>query len=78
MEPKEIEKILKSSFTPLRCEVEISEFVKILQFRVFNENNETVITSPKIPIYEGFNKSSLIPYIKTAKNKIKNKDYSID
>ncbi|MCK4655038.1 MAG: hypothetical protein KAU01_11405 [Candidatus Cloacimonetes bacterium] len=78
MEPKEIKQKLESSFSPYRCVAEISEFEDRIQFRVFNENNETIITSPEIKIYEDFHVSSLIPIIKKAKDEIKKKNYVID
>jgi len=77
LEPEKIKQKLEVAFTPYRCVVEISEFEDIIQFRVFNENNKTIITSPEIIIYKDFQVSSIIPIIKKAKEEIKKKGYAI-
>ena len=78
MEADEIKKILKKSFSPYRCDVEIPGFEDRMKFRVLNEKNETIISSREITLGMRFNHTSLESIISSAKKEIKKKGYSID
>ena len=77
MESEEIKKILKASFPPYRCEVEIEGFKDKMSFRVFNKKNEPIITVKK-EIGWRFGHTNLDSIIRGAKKEIKQMGYSID
>ena len=79
MKPEEIKQKLEASFNPYRCVVELWDFNDRIRFRVFDKNNETIITVPEIIITnKTFNDSSLASLIKKTKEEIKKKNYAID
>lgn len=65
-----IMRAIESGFEPFRCVVEIFDYDKKLRFRVFDQNDHTLLTFPSEPICSLLDKSALNALILAGRSKI--------
>ncbi|MBI4619648.1 MAG: DUF1652 domain-containing protein [Desulfobacterales bacterium] len=78
MTNEEIRQKIQSSFHPYCCVAEIWDYKRKIRFRVFDKDDNPIITITKTRISKINSETSLSSLIKSIKDKIKAKGYPID
>jgi hypothetical protein len=75
---EQITRVIEGAFRPLRCVAEIWDYEKKLRFRVFDANDQPVVTFPEQLIASLSSDAQLSELISQARDRVQSKGHSLD
>ena len=75
---EEIRRIVEGAFRPLRCAAEIWDYEKKLKFRVFDRNDQPVVTFPEELMVPLQSDTHLAALLTQARERVQTKGHSLD
>ena len=75
---EQIRSIVENAFHPLRCVAEVWDYEHKFRFRVFDPNNQPLVSFPEEIVASLQDDTHLLSVITDARRRIEQKGYSLD
>ena len=75
---QEVLQIIRTAFSPLRCEVELHDYDQRVRFRVFTSDDEAILRMEDTPVEDLQSGSKLKTIVSAAQARIEKKGFELN